>query len=120
MVRINWIGIISPLCNVTGWNYIFVVVDYFLRFVWARGYGVVNQKAAHNTLLNFFVPVFGFLFYLSHDNDLHFIEALHFLNFIVLHKFVHLLAILFILTWLREMYSWSSVKSGNEYWIGDL
>ena len=48
MVRIDWIGLISPFYEVTGWRYILVVVDYFLLFIWAKGYGVANQEAVHD------------------------------------------------------------------------
>ena len=33
MVGMDWIGPISPPCEITGWHYILVVVDYFSRFV---------------------------------------------------------------------------------------
>ena len=33
MVEMDWIGPIWPLCEVTGWQYILVVVDYFSCFV---------------------------------------------------------------------------------------
>ncbi len=75
MVGMDWIGPISPPCVVTGWRYILVVVDYFSRFVWARGYGVANQEAVHDSWLNFLVPVFGFPLCLFHDNGSHFTGA---------------------------------------------
>ena len=75
MVGMDWIGPISPPCAVTGWRYILVVVDYFSRFVWARGYGVANQEAVHDFWLNFLVPVFGFPLCLFHDNGSHFTGA---------------------------------------------
>ena len=48
MVGIDWIGPIWPPCEVTDWRYILVVIDYFLRFVWARGYETANQEAVHD------------------------------------------------------------------------
>ena len=75
MVRMDWIGPIWPPCEVTGWRYILVVVDYFSRFVWARGYKNANQEAVYDFWLNFFIPVFGFPLCIFHDNGSHFTEA---------------------------------------------
>lgn len=75
MVGIDWIGPIWPPCEVTGWRYILVVVDYFSRFVWARGYESANQEAVHDFWLKFLVPVFGFPLCIFHDNGSHFTGA---------------------------------------------
>ena len=74
IVGMDWIGPIWPPCEVTSWCYILVVVDYFSRFVWARGYESANQEVVYDFWLNFLVPVFGFPLYF-HDNGSHFTEA---------------------------------------------
>ena len=75
MVGKDWISLIWPPCEVTGWQYILVVVDYFSCFVWARGYKNANQEAVHDFWLNILVPVFGFLLCIFHDNGSHFTGA---------------------------------------------
>ena len=75
MVRIDWISPIWPPCEVTGWQYILVVVDYFSCFVQARGYENANQEAVHDFWLNFLVPVFGFPLYIFYDKSSHFTGA---------------------------------------------
>ncbi len=49
-----------------------MVVDYFSRFVLARGYENANQEAVHDFWLNFLIPVFGFPLCIFHDNGSHF------------------------------------------------
>ena len=75
MIRIEWIGPISPFYQVTGSQYILVVVDYFSCFVWAKRYKNANQEAVNNFWLKFLVPVLGFLLCIFHDNDSHFTGA---------------------------------------------
>lgn len=75
MVKMDWIGPIWPPDKVIGWSYLLVVVDYFSRFVCARGYESANQEAVHDFWLNFFVLVFGFPFCIFHDNGSHFTGA---------------------------------------------
>ena len=75
MVGMNLMGPIWPPCEVTGWRYILVVVDYFSRFVLARGYENANQEAVDDFWLNFFVFVFRFSLFIFHDNGSHFIGA---------------------------------------------
>ena len=75
MVGMDWISSIWPFCEVTGWRYILVVVDYFSLFVWARGYENANQEAVHDFWLNFLILVFEFPLCIFHDNGSHFIRA---------------------------------------------
>lgn len=75
MIEMNWIGPIWPPCTVTVWRYILVIVDYFSRFIWARGYESANQEVVHDFWLNFFTPVFGFPLCIFYDNGFHFTGA---------------------------------------------
>ena len=62
MVGMDWIGTIWPPCEVTGWRYILVVIEYFSRFIWARGYETANQEAFMIFGSTTFSPFFDFTF----------------------------------------------------------
>lgn len=75
MVEMDWIRSISLSYPVTGWRYILVVIEYFSRFVWAKGYRIANQEVVHDFWLNFLVPIFGFPICLFYNNGSHFTWA---------------------------------------------
>lgn len=75
MVLIDWIRSIWLFCRVTSWCYTLVVVNYFSRFVKARGYEFANQKAIYDFWLGFFILVFGFSLYIFYDNGSYFTGA---------------------------------------------
>ena len=52
-----------------------MLVDYFSRFIWARGYEIANQEAVHDFWLNYPISVFGFSRCIFHDNGSHCIGA---------------------------------------------
>lgn len=50
-------------------------MDFFSRFVWAKGYKVANQKVIHDFQLNFHIFIFVFPLCFFLDNSSHFTEA---------------------------------------------
>lgn len=38
MLEIDWVGPITLAYSITGVMYVLLVIDYFTRFVWAKGY----------------------------------------------------------------------------------
>lgn len=75
MVGMDWIGPISSPCEVTGWRYILIVIDYFSCFVWAKGHKRANQEAVHDFWINFLIFVFGICLCIFDNNGLHFTGA---------------------------------------------
>ena len=72
MVGMDFLGPISPACEVTGSVYVLVVIDYFSRFVWIHGYSKADQEAVHDMWINHIAPVFGFPESTFCDNGSHF------------------------------------------------
>jgi len=59
VVGMDYVGPISPPRKKAEYKYILMVVDYFSRFVFAKGFAEANQMS---TLVMFFeviVPIFG-------------------------------------------------------------
>lgn len=72
MVGMDFFGPISPHCQVTGYRYVLIVVDYFSRFVWAKGCKAVTQEAVYLYWIIELAPVFEFPRCLYNDNGSHF------------------------------------------------
>lgn len=72
MVGMDFLGPIKPVCTVTGYKYVLVIVDYFSRFVWAKGCIAADQENVSLYWINEHSPVFGFPRCLYTDNGTHF------------------------------------------------
>lgn len=72
IVDIDFLGPITPECKATKAKYILIIVDYFLRFVWAQTYIQVNQAAMHLMWLDIIVSTFGFPLCIFNSNGTHF------------------------------------------------
>lgn len=72
MVGMDFIGPISPRCEVTGWAFILLVFDYFSRFVWAKGCIAADQAAVHEFWAEELAPIFGWPDWLYMDNASYF------------------------------------------------
>ena len=71
----DYLGPISPKCEITRAAYVLLVVDYFSRFVWAKAYISANQEAVHDFWIDTLVSIFGFPGDLYTDNGSHFIGS---------------------------------------------
>lgn len=72
MLGMDFLGPISPRCEVTGAAYVLIVIDYFSRFVWARACENADQAAVHALWVDVIAPVFGWPVSLYTDNGSHF------------------------------------------------
>jgi len=72
MVRMDFVGPISPSCQVTGSVYILVVIDYFSRFLFAIGLPKADQRSTMSALLERVIPVVGWPMTVYTDNGPHF------------------------------------------------
>ena len=75
MVGMDFLGPISPRCEVTGFAYVLIVVDYFSRFVWAKGCVNADQEAVHDLWVTVLAPTYGFPESLYTDNGKHFVGS---------------------------------------------
>lgn len=75
MVGMDFLGPISPRCQVTGALYVLLVIDYFSRFVWAKLCEVADQAAVHDFWITTLAPIYGFPGWLYMDNGSHFIGS---------------------------------------------
>lgn len=75
MVGMDFLGPISPRCEVTGAAYVLIVIDYFSRFVWALACESADQAAVHYFWIVFLAPIYGFPEWLYTDNGSHFVGS---------------------------------------------
>ena len=75
MVGMDFLGPITPRCQTTGFAYVLIVVDYFSRFVWAKGSADADQAAVHDMWLTMLAPTYGFPTNLYTDNGRHFVGS---------------------------------------------
>ena len=76
MIRMDFIGPIRPSCEVTGHVYILVVIDYFSRFLWARGMLKADQLSTMKALLDHVFPIVGWPLTVYTDSGTHFTGAM--------------------------------------------
>ena len=76
MIGMDYVGPINPPCKATGCVYILIVVDYFSRFLWARGVQKADQVSTIKALLEHVFPVVGWPLTVYTDNGSHFTGAL--------------------------------------------
>jgi hypothetical protein len=76
MIGMDFIGPIRPACEVTGHVYILVVIDYFSRFLWARGMQKADQLSTMKALLDHVFPIVGWPLTVYTDNGSHFTGAM--------------------------------------------
>lgn len=72
MLGMDFLGPISPRCELTGCKYVLIIVNYFSRFVWAKGCYAADQPAVYFYWINELAPVFGFPKCIYNDNGSHF------------------------------------------------
>jgi len=76
MIGMDYVGPINPPCKASGVVYILIVVDYFLRFLWAVGVQRADQASTMKALLDHIFPVVGWPLTVYTDNGSHFTGAL--------------------------------------------
>ena len=59
MLRADWLGLISPVCTVTGAAYVLLIVDYFSRFIWAKVYQSYTAYETINMLREYIAALYG-------------------------------------------------------------
>ena len=72
MWGIDYIGPITPTCEVTGSRYILIIVDYFSRFLFARPLPDATMQSTMDVILNHVTPVVGWPKSIYSDNGSHF------------------------------------------------
>ena len=73
MTGMDYVGPITPACDVTGTKYICLCVDYYSRFLFARGFAQHRELETMDFLLNNITPVAGWPKTLYTDNRSHFV-----------------------------------------------
>ena len=66
------IGPITPACSITGAKYVFIIVDYFSRFLFARPLVGATMQSTMEVILNHVVPITGWPRSIYSDNGSHF------------------------------------------------
>lgn len=74
MIGEDWVGPITPACSATGFKYVFLLVGYFTRFVWAKAYLLHRAFETIDLLRDHVAPVFGWPKGVYTDNGPHFIN----------------------------------------------
>lgn len=75
IVGMDFLEPILPRCEATGACYVLLVIDYFLRFVWAKLCKLADQAAVHKFWITILAPIYEFLGHLYIDNGSHFIGS---------------------------------------------
>ena len=70
----DWLGPINPPCSVTGFRYVLLIVDYFSRFIWARGFKDHIAEETRDMWEWTIALIFGFYKGLYLDNGPHFVN----------------------------------------------
>ena len=73
MIGMDYIGPISPACEMTGFKYICLCIDYYSRFLFAREFAQHRELETMDFLLNNIAPVAGWPTTLYTDNGSHFV-----------------------------------------------
>ena len=74
MLGMDWVGPISPACNITGARYVLLMVCYFTRFTWAKAYTHHTAVEVVDMMENHVAPVFGYPAGVYTDNGSHFVN----------------------------------------------
>ena len=74
MLGMDWVGPITPACSITGVMYVLLVVDYFTRFVWAKGYLKHTADEVIDIYENHISPIFGHSEAVYSDNGSYFVN----------------------------------------------
>lgn len=72
---LDFVGPISPACQLNGDKYVLVGVDYFSRFTWTQAYTSCSALAVLDFLMNKIAPLVGWPRELYTDNGTHFTAA---------------------------------------------
>lgn len=75
MIGMDYVGPISPVCKKTGYKYILIMVDYFSRFLFARGFVEANQMSTLTMFFENVTPMFGWPMSVYCGNGTHFMGA---------------------------------------------
>lgn len=73
MIGMDYVGPITPPCDITGTQYICLCIDYYSRFLFARGFAQHRELETMDFLLNNITPVAGWPKTLYTDNGSHFV-----------------------------------------------
>jgi hypothetical protein len=74
MIGMDYVGPISPPCKVTGNRFILIMVNYFSRFLFARGFAEYpSQATTMSMLLDSIAPIFGWPKTIFCDNGSYFV-----------------------------------------------
>lgn len=74
MIEMDWLDLISLACAITGHQYIFILIDYFSRFTWAKSYLTHTADDIIDMYNNHLSLVFGQLVATYSDNSSHFVN----------------------------------------------
>jgi transposase InsO family protein len=72
MWGMDYIGPITPACNITGAKYVLIIMDYFSRFIFAWPLIEATMQSTMNVTLNHVVPITGWPRSIYSDNGSHF------------------------------------------------
>ena len=74
MIDMDWLSPISPPCLITGHQYIFILIDYFSRFILVKSYATHTADDVLDMYENHLKPVFGHPAAAYSDNRSHFVN----------------------------------------------
>ena len=76
IVDLDWVGPIMPTCTITGVVYILLMIDYFSRFLWAKGYTKHTAQEVVDLHENHVFLIFGHPRAVYTDNGSHLVNEL--------------------------------------------
>lgn len=74
MLGKDWVDSINPACLITGIVYVLLVVSYFTRCIWAKGYLKHMADKVIDIYKNYISPIFGHSKAIYLDNGFHFVN----------------------------------------------
>lgn len=74
MLRMDLVSLITLACSITGVIYILLVVDYFIRFVWAKSILNYTANEVIDIYKNHIFPIFGYSKEIYSNNGSYFVN----------------------------------------------
>lgn len=74
IIGMDWLGLISPQCSITGHQYILILINYFSQFMWAKSYETHTADDVLDMFENYLIFIFGHPATVYSDNGSHFVN----------------------------------------------
>ena len=74
MINMNWLNFISFVCSIIEYVYILLVINFFVKFVWAKEYQFHKTFEIMNILKNVITFIIDWSKKIYTNNDFHFVN----------------------------------------------